>query len=285
MEIRLAETAEDRLAVIDVACAANGITGPRALYQARRLTSPLRARAAWWLLRVGGAPAASLLCYPLRFEVDGRIEGGWGLGSVACHPDWRGRALGRARCRAAADDAIAGGRSVGLLFSAIDPAYYQKLGYQACAAWAHACDPAVLPGGPRARLTAIDPSRSVGRLIHAWRGLPERLRLARDEAGWARSLAVNPGDLFFAVGEAGYARLALDDDSVEIVELACGAPDDAIRAIAALAAALGRPKLSTWLSPTPLIRAAFTPASRAKTLPMVHGADSAGSAFYGADYF
>ncbi len=154
-------------------------------------------------------------------------------------------------------------------------------------AWSHSCDPAALPDGPRAALTPIAPGPQRARLIEAWAAGHPGLRLRRDEAGWEESLRINEPELFFAVGEAGYARVAADSGGFDILELFCEGQDDAIRAIAALAAAAGVARLETWLEPTPLIREHFTPGSRGKTQPMVMGADDAleGARFWGSDYF
>src|SRR5262245_40107535 len=120
MEIRRAETTEDRLRVAEVARFAYGREAPPSvLHGATRLASPCCARATSWLLTVGGEPAASLLCYDLVLRRVEERRRTFGLGSVGTRPEFRRRGLASALCRAVAE----GHGGAGLLYSAIDPAF------------------------------------------------------------------------------------------------------------------------------------------------------------------
>lgn len=286
--VRPAESAADRRAVIAVAHAANGVTEPLGTYTARRLKSPLRRRAGWWLLELDGRAVSSLLCYPLRFADGERVLSGYGFGSVATLPDQRGQGHATALVGEVARHAEAEDRPLGLLFSAIDPGFYERLGFRVLPAWSwrHA-DPASVAGsGARAELTPIDPRESLALLQRSYRRGHPGLHLLRDEAAWLSSLRIDPDSLFFSLGDRGYLRVVCDRESLEILELFCEDPDPVIRAAAALAAELGLGRIETWLPPTPLLTECFEPVSRARTLPMLRGEAPGDQArFWGSDYF
>lgn len=282
IEIAKAETTEDRLRVAEVARLAFGREAtPSLVHGAMRLRSALASRATAWLLVADGEPAASLLCYDLVLRRGEERRFAFGLGSVGTRPDLRRRGLATRLCREVAERH--GG--AGLLFSAIEPAFYGRLGYVAVPAWHFRCEraSALADSGPRARLTALDPRRDVARLSEAWHAAHDGWYLDRDPARWRETLEANPDDLWFAVDAGGYVRVELEKDVLAIVERCTPDPDGALRAVAALA---GGRSLSTWLAPDPLLLAHFEDKGRAKTLPMVLGVDAPESArFSSADYF
>ena len=282
IEIVRAETTEDRLRVAEVARLAYGREAtPSLVHGSMRLRSALASRATAWLLVADGEPAASLLCYDLVLRRGDERRRAFGLGSVGTRPDFRRRGLATRLCREVA--ARHGGP--GLLFSAIEPAFYGRLGYVAVPAWHFRCErgDALADSGPRAKLTPLDPRRDVARLAEAWHAAHDGWYLDRDAEGWRRTLEANPDDLWFAVEAGGYVRVELEKDVLAIVERCTPDPDGALRAVAALAA--GR-SLSTWLAPDPLLLAHFEDKGREKTLPMLLGVDGPESArFSSADYF
>ena len=114
--------------------------------------------------------------------------------------------------------------------------------------------------------------------------------LHRDAAAFERSLALNAGDLFFGVGEPlrGYARVCLDEVSLEVSELIVPEDDRAptLRALAELAARLPRPRIDGWFEPVPQVASHFVEKGRATTLPMVRGIEPDPRArFWSSDYF
>jgi predicted N-acetyltransferase YhbS len=291
--MRIADSDADRLAVIEVAHAATRPEAPLAWFQALRMASALRAQATWWLLEEDGRAVSSLLCYPLRFALDGRVVQGHGLGAVATRPDARRRGLARALCEHAVEAAEAEGRPIGLLFSAIPPAYYGRIGYRALPAWAHVADRLddLAGSGPRATLVAIDPRRHVERLAsHYERHHGGALHLHRDAAGYARTVAVHAGDGYLGVGDPlrAYARIALDAESMEVVELVGGEAEfpAVLRELARIASALGKKRLEGWFPPVPEVAPWFRDEGRATTLPMVRGVADVGHAqFWPSEYF
>jgi predicted N-acetyltransferase YhbS len=292
--IRIAQSDADIGAAVDVACAAFARGRPALVERAMRLSSARRARATPWVLEAGARIVASALCYPLTFGLpDGDVADGFGLGSVGTRPEARGRGHATALCRRMMEAAAGDGRAVGLLFSAIPPRLYERIGFAVCDACDFAAtDPAALAGsGPPAALEPADPRRLVAELARMYAAAHAgRLHLHRDAAAWRQS--VDDGeDWWFTIGDParGYVRLADDPEELEIVELVLLDPDDGppvVRAIAALAADLGRPQLRGWLDHTDWAAQALQSESRATTLPMISGIDGAPSArFWSSDYF
>lgn len=298
MIMRRATTHADKRSACDLVRAAFQVERPAIANQAMRLASALRATGDWWLLEAEGRPACTLVCYPLQLGTpEGDVVPGFGIGAVATRPDAQRRGHAAELCAHVAERAEAAGRPLGLLFSAIPPAYYERLGYRACPAWDHVCTrPAELAeSGVATELLPFDPRAALPELqrvyAHAHAG---RLHLHRDAAGWERSLAVSPADWWLGIGDPdgdlrGYARLDLEARSVDLLELVLTDPEDeapALRALARMAVELDRTELGCWLPPSPTVSAWFEDRGRAKTLPMVRGSDSTeGSQFWGSDYF
>ncbi len=292
--IRQAESSADRLAVTAVAHAAMRPEQPREHFQALRLAHPLRAWATWWLLEEDGTPASSLVCYPLDFvRADGRAAGGYGLGAVATHPELRRRGLARALCERVIEDAEASGRTLGLLFSAIAPAYYERLGFRALAAWQHvAAQPAELAAsGPRAALRPLDARREAVTLAALYeRHHAGTLHLARGAERLLRTLAWNPSNAFYGIGDPleGYVRVRCEEQELDVLELIVPPHQRApvLRALAHVAASLSLGRLGGWFAPVPELGAHLRDEGRAKTLPMLRGeAALEGAHVWSSEYF
>ncbi len=283
VEILEADTTADRLRVADVARLAFGRESvPPLLHGARRLVSPICSRASAWLGTVDGEAVVSLLRYEFVLRRGDERVRAFGLGGVGTVPAFRSRGLASRLCREVAERH--GG--AGLLFSAIPPALYERLGYVAVPAWDCRCEraEAVVRSGPRAKLTPLDPRRDVDVLAAAYDAAHSRgWYIERDEERWRATLEMNPEDVWFAVEAGGYIRVSLEKDALGIVERCTPDPDGALRAVAALAE--GR-KITTWLEPDPLLLAHFEDKGRADTLPMLLGVDEPETArFSAADYF
>jgi GNAT superfamily N-acetyltransferase len=286
--VRIAEDVKSRCAVLAVAHAANRVTEPLPWYQAHRLCAPARARATWWLLEDDGEPVSSLVCYPLSLRhgglgMRGIPVGGYGLGAVATRPERQQRGHAARLC-AAVMEANTG---IGLLFSAIPPAYYAKLGFRVLPVSEHACMDlgALIASAPRADLRPMDPRMELRALMDAYDRDQSGLHMLRDERGWRSSLEKNPEDRFFEV-DGGYLRVVVDDEGLDLVELVSTAPAEAWRAAASLAQLLGYDALTTWLTPPPELAELLQPRSRHRTQLMVAGPSEITSAtLSSADYF
>jgi predicted N-acetyltransferase YhbS len=289
---RPATTTADRRRVLEVQHAATESREPMARFQARRLALLRRHQGTWWLLEDGGRAVAALMCYPLAFRDRGADHEGYGIGAVATVHEARRRGFAARLCRAAIEAEEARGRGLGLLFSAVPPAMYERLGFRVAPGWDHV-GPAreLAASGPRSDLVPVDPRRDVGTWCDLYaRGHPG-LHLRRDEAAWLEALVRNPDDDLLALGEParGYVRLDPEDaEAIDVVELMV--PGDeraaALRAVAALAVEMGRAKVSGWFDPVPELAPHLEDRGRARTLPMVRGAaDPSGARFWGSDYF
>ena len=290
---RRALSTEDRLASAEISHAVSAPPShPLDLSQALRLRNPRRADATWWLLEDGGRPVSTLVCYPLDFAVDGSVVKGYGLGAVATLPDARKRGFASDLCRAAIAGAEAEGRSIGLLYSAIPPAYYERLGFRVVPAWRPSCTrPAELAAsGPHAAWAPVDPRREATTLSALYESHHRGAHVYRDPARFLRNVELNPGDVYFGLGAplVGYVRLAIEDGTVEVVENAVPEADRAavLRSAARLAVGVGAKAVEGWFDPCPEVAPFFEDHGRAKTLPMLRGvADARSARFHGADYF
>jgi GNAT superfamily N-acetyltransferase len=294
IEIREADDPAERLAVLALAHRATSASEPLSFYQARRLAVPRRASAQWWLLTVGGHPASTLLCYPLQFALGSERIAGYGLGAVATAPEHRRRGFASELCTEVARRAIAAGRPLGLLYSAIPPAFYERLGYREAPAWnAHCGQLAELrDSGEAAELRPLEARRSQPELEAVYRVAHRGLYLHRDTEAWSTSLACSPRDVFFGLGAPlrGYARVSADPSAaLEVLELVLRDPGESLpvlRALAALAFELGRKRITGWFPCREGLEAWFVDQGRGRTLPMVRGdVPLSGSQFWATDYF
>jgi hypothetical protein len=277
--VRRLEHDDERREALALHHAAFGSRRPLALHQAERLASRHRARAEWWVLEVDDVLTSFLLRWEVAFADGARVVAGSAIGSVCTRPGLERRGHASTLIRAADRGAV------GLLFAAVSPSVYEKLGYRVVPAWDHLCVDAagLAASGPRTDLVPVDPTHCPDRLGQAWDFGHPGLRVHRDPDAWAQSLDENEGDLFFAAGDGGYVRLHLGE-RLEIVEMLGTPPVPAIRACAALAADLGLP-LHGWFDPVPELGSWFMDRGRQRTLPMVRGvADPRSARFWSSDY-
>ena len=173
------------------------------------------------------------------------------------------------------------------------PAYYGRLGFVAAPAWRHVCtDPASLAAsGEQAELTPLDPRQDIETLLACYGRPHAGLHVLRDEEEWHAGLTRNASDVFFGVGTplGGYVRLNPEDEkTMEVVELMVLPKDRApvLRAVARVAAELGREIVEGWFDPVAELAASFEDRGRPSTLPMVRGTtDLEDARFWGSDYF
>ena len=293
-QARIVTSNADRRAALAVGHAATRADQPFEHYAALRFRVPFRRVGEWWLLEDDdGTPVTSLMCYPLRLATPGEAPiDGYGIGAVATHPDHRARGHASRLCEAACEHAEGAGRRVGLLYSAIPPALYERLGFQVAPAYGWRCEALdAFDDEAAAAFAPVDGIREVEMLAPLYEAWHPGLHSYRDAEGFRYSCVRSPDDVFFVLGEPArsYVRLYLDEsDEVEITELIVQPEDEAgaLAFVFALARRHGRPAVPGWMPPTPRIEALFEPTSRAKTLPMVRGYESLdGSMFWSSDYF
>ena len=295
---RIAGKPEDRLEVIRIQHRANSSTQPFDTYAALRLRIPLRQTATWWMLTDGERPVSALLCYPLHLERGTTRTSAFGIGGVATIPEARKQGFASQLCRKAMESAMSGGRPLGLLYSAVPPAFYERLGFSTLPACDFRCTEIasfagsgpqadVAPIAPLDHLAALTALRRASMGAHEWHIVRER------EEEWRRDLAINHDDIFLGLwgrgGLEGYVRLVDDPADLEIVELA--APDanrsiDILRRVAAYAVQLGRPCLRGWLRAEHCPPPHFADAGRSRTLPMMSGIQAGDAGWFAAsEYF
>lgn len=101
----------------------------------KRLASIQHSRAQWWVLRNENGVISSCGAYPLRlFGPDGEREAR-GFGAVYTVPEMRGKGCAAKLLRFVMDHYYALGSSDFILFSDIDPGYYERLGFHRLSSW------------------------------------------------------------------------------------------------------------------------------------------------------
>lgn len=256
---------------------------PLAEFLERRLYSPRHNRAGWWVLTVGGQVVSSLGCHPLEFAYDGRGVQGFGIGSVHTLAVHRRRGYAAALCHEVAQAVANQGAELGLLFSDITPAYYEKLGYRVCPAWKHRCRRVaeLAESGPRAFLEQVDPVEKLAELATHYQNshASDRVYVRRSEEYWTYSLKSNPSQEFFMVcraggARAGYIRVAARLGELELVEVALPPDADELeqavyRAAAALVLERNQSCLTGWLRQTSAVEEWITRTARTDAIPML----------------
>lgn len=301
IDMRLARTDRERLDVVAVRYEATEMTQPWLLYAARRLESPLRRQARWWILYEDDQPQSALLCYDLELSRGAEACGvpAIGLGSVATRIKAQHRGFASRLCAHVIAEAEARGRALGLLFSAIPPQLYCNLGFRVHPAWDFACNDLAgfAASGPQARLIPLDPRDHMADLHALYRAhlrAQDAWFIDRRADTWETHLMTSPDTDFFGVRDdfgalVAFARTILDDNELEVLEL-IGAPDTTLailRTLASVTAQLDGRDLCGWMRPEQIDPAWFDDRGRATCLPMMRGADDTPprSAFFGSDHF
>jgi predicted N-acetyltransferase YhbS len=101
----------------------------------KRLASIHHGRAEWWVLRNGSGVVASCGAYPLTlFGPDGDRKAR-GFGAVFTRPDMRAQGCAAKLLRFVMDSYHSKACSDFILFSDIDPRYYERLGFHKLSSW------------------------------------------------------------------------------------------------------------------------------------------------------
>lgn len=193
----------------------------------QRLESPRHQRADWWVLTNDGEVAASLGCYALQFRLDGRLHDGFGLGAVHTAPEHRGEGYASWLSQYVQERAVDRGDQIGLLFSDIDPGFYEELGYSIASDRRFDTQNLrdLAEGGPRATLHPLDPDGRLEEIMIWYDDWHEetRLHLARDRSYWRDSIHETEDHQFFGISapggrEEGYIRVTERDQTLEVLE-------------------------------------------------------------------
>src|SRR5690606_23723815 len=126
--------------------------------------------------------------YPLRFKYREQIVPGFSIGSVYTVSEVRGRGYAPQLLAWVENRQRDRGAKIGLLYSDIDPAYYERLGYELCPSLEGWLDPRsfATPAKPAYHLVEVDACQrwpELARLYGTYHGAMP-LSIARDEAYW-----------------------------------------------------------------------------------------------------
>lgn len=206
---------------------------------ASRLASPKHRLANWYVGTLGGKVVVSLGCYPLTFHYRDQHVPGFSIGSVYTVSEVRGQGYAPQLLACVEARQRQAGAKIGLLYCDIDPAYYERLGYQLCPSLEGWLDPAGvrLPEALAYHLVEIDARQrwpELARLYVKYHGAMP-ISIARDDAYWQALLERFPEERFYALCDRtgswqGYVRIgvkesqwritdyALEDQSLELAE-------------------------------------------------------------------
>lgn len=108
---------------------------PLGQHVARREQAPHHKFAQWIVGCQQGQVVASLACHPFEFLLNGKVTQGIGIASVHTVLAARGQGLAPRLIAWTERWAVSQGRTLSLLFSDVDPDYYERMGYVRCPAW------------------------------------------------------------------------------------------------------------------------------------------------------
>jgi predicted acetyltransferase len=251
-------------------------------HTARRLADPKFGNATCYVGTLDGRVVTSCGCYHVSLCIDGAVEPTCAIGAVHTLPAFRGRGFAPRLIAFAESQAQRAGKTIGLLFSDIAPAYYERLGYRICRAAHGWINPSERPT-PRpttGRLVRFQPADE----LHELRDLYERahaglaLSVARSPEYWRYLISQRPEEEFYFIElggrRAGYMRLGNRRHGFVIRDLVCGDnSDEARRALYAAAIAraqeLGIARVGGWMPDDSISREFFEVSDRVQELTMV----------------
>ncbi len=252
-------------------------------FVARRLRSPHHSRARWFAGLIAGEPVSSLGWFPLKLSVCGRLLNAVGVGAVHTVPQWRGRGFASQLLEHVLAQARQEEIAVALLFTEIDPAFYERFGFRCCNARVHTAvvnRPVKLP--QQFLFEPIHPQRHLAwiKRVHERFHSTLQLHIHRDSDYWHYWMQRWPVPKWFllrhkASGQrAGYARLRARERTLLVEEY--GVDPDAAAAEPALFAHLAElarqarcEAVSGWLPPRPGLERWFHAEPRRSCIPML----------------
>lgn len=247
-------------------------------FVSRRLASAKHQRARWWVLTVDDEVVSSLGCFELEFFVEDRVLPGFGICSVHTRPEHRGQGYAAKLCDEVGRARRAAGDELGLLYSDVPAAYYEKLGYRVVSEATFFCDRLadLAAAGEHASLQPIEHPEAELTSLDEWyrrAHADDTLWLYRNEDYWRYSLQKVPDSRFFVVGEpaVGYVRTERADEALEILEVAVPLDQEhaVYRAVANQARMQGCEAIHGWLRANRPLPREFTSRVRPSQIPMI----------------
>ena len=206
---------------------------PLAAHIQRRLTAAHHRRATWIVGTLAGRVVCCLGLHPLEFQLRGAKVPGVGVASVHTLAEFRGRGFAPQLIAWSEEYARTRGAQLSVLFSDVNPNYYERMGYQlapahrgeAIVAERLASAQRLLDEG-NARLEPFVAATNLEMLqrIYTDDHGREPLSIARSEEYWRYLIARQPDDEFamLLVGgrPVGYARWKVAGDALFLRDLA-----------------------------------------------------------------
>ncbi len=255
---------------------------------ASRLASPKHRLATWYVGTLDSRVVVSLGCYPLQFKYRDQLVPGCSIGSVYTVKECRGQGYAPQLLAWVEKREHQRGAKIGLLYSDIDPTYYERLGYLLCPSLEGWLDPrGVAPAMEQpyhlVEVNARQRWPELSRLYLKYHGAMP-LSIARDEAYWQALLERFPEERFYALsdrkgGWQGYVRIGLKGPQWRITDYALG--DQSLELAEALYAATvelarqgGAEQFGGWLPDHPSALQFFELHDRKTEITMLKSLDA-----------
>ena len=210
-----------------------------------------------------------------------------GIGSVFTPERHRGHGYARSLIERVKEGARSDGARAFLLFSDIEPGFYEELGFETLSHVTWTARTEALPNIPGRLEPTADVARLLGAFDASWRS--SWLRMQRTEAMWRYATWRRPVGDAFMVGENDYVLARLVDRTLWVDDAATNdvSRDQLWGSLRSLAAAVGASHVSGWLRPDHA-GGPFVAAGRKTCIPMIatdEPLDDARSHFSSVDRF
>jgi predicted N-acetyltransferase YhbS len=191
-----------------------------------------------------------------------------GIASVFTPERHRGRGHARSLIENVMTEGQAAGARATLLFTDIDPTFYEKLGFETLSHVTWTARTEALPNVPGRLQPTSDLARLLSAFEASWR--PAWLRMQRSEASWRYAAWRRQSGDAFLVGENDYVLTRLIDRTLWIDDAATNeiSREQLWGSLRSLASALGATHVSGWLRPDQA-GGPFVAAGRKTCIPML----------------
>lgn len=251
---------------------------------AARMNSAQHNRATWFVGCVNGRLVCGLGSYPMQFRLHGQCVNGIAIGSVHTAPEFRRRGLASRLLPWVENYEHNRGAALSILYSDIEPAFYERLGYHLCANWEGWIEPGQLRLDPDVKLitlAAVSPAEFrpwIEKLYGAYHA-EISISVARDRDYWDYIFAKGARDQFFRLPgtsgrDVGYMHLGVRDNAANIRDWAVA--DHSAESARCLFTAVirraresGLSRIGGWLPESPVTKNLFELKPRTRELTML----------------
>jgi len=279
---------KDRLATLENTWRYWGEGKTRDEFVENRLNSPQFQRSQRFVGLVNDHIVVSLAAYTCQFRSSGDVLDGIAIGSVYTREEHRGHGYA-SQLLAHVDQHYAdAGAKLSVLYSDIEPAFYERHNYIACPSWLGQAEinPDTSSIAKDWQLKAFDPTDSLSTLERLYTDdhSPRALSIVRPGSYWEFTLRYRKDDQFYWFLDSdaqcrGYVRLAVGrDQELRIVDHALSPRSDAMEralysSVKRLAAERGIGSVQAWVPNTPAARACFQVLPRDEEVTMIKALD------------